>query len=91
MTVYRLRKEGLHWREIGGEAVVVDVPESLYLGANPTGTLLWGELAQGATSDALAALLVERYGIDVDRAREDVNRFLAALQDRKLLEVVTDG
>lgn len=88
MTVYRLRQDGLRWREIAGEAVVVDVPSSTYLSANPAGTLLWAELAEGATTQELSAKLVERFGIDVARAHEDAERFVAGLLDRGLVEAV---
>jgi hypothetical protein len=90
MTRWRLRSEGLQWREIDGETVVVDVPESLYLAANPAGTLLWGALAEGASVAALAALLVDTYGIDRERAEADAVAFVARLAERKLV-VETDA
>ena len=85
MSSWRLRPEGLQWREIGGETVVVDIPESLYLAANPTGTLLWQALAEGASEASLSAKLVAAYGIDPDRAVADVRAFLEALSERKLV------
>jgi Coenzyme PQQ synthesis protein D (PqqD) len=87
MTVYRLRRDGLHWREIAGEAIVLDVPASLYLSANPAGTLLWNELAEGATRDRLAGRLMEEYDIARDRAERDVDAFLAGLSERGFLDV----
>jgi hypothetical protein len=86
VTVYRLRADGLSWREIAGETVVVDIPASVYLTANGSGTALWNELADGATREALIRTLVERYGVDADRAAGDVDRFLRTLAERDLLE-----
>ena len=91
MSQYRLRPEGLQWREIGGEAVVVDVPASLYLAANRSGTLLWNELAGGATREQLAERLSLEYGIDRERAQADVDAFLALLLERGLLEVSVEA
>ena len=86
MTVYRLRSAGLQWREIAGETVVLDVPSSLYLNANASGSVLWAELVRGATEAELAARLVADFGIDAGRAAEDVAAFLAALDAHGLLE-----
>jgi Coenzyme PQQ synthesis protein D (PqqD) len=86
MTRYRLRPEGLSWREIQGEVVAVDVSSSTYLSANDSGTLLWQALADGATRDELAALLVERFELEPEQAGEDVDAFVAQLRAQGLLE-----
>jgi Coenzyme PQQ synthesis protein D (PqqD) len=86
VTRYRLRPEGLSWREIQGEVVAVDVPTSTYLSANDSGTLLWQALAGGATRDELAALLVERFELEPEQAGEDVDAFVAQLRAQGLLE-----
>lgn len=86
MTVYRLRGSGLQWREIDGETVVLDIPSSVYLSANASGSVLWAELARGATEAELAARLVADFGIDAGRAAEDAAAFLAALDAHGLLE-----
>lgn len=83
--VVRLREEALVWREIDGELVAVDVGASTYLGANPSGTILWQLLADGASRQQLADALVERFGIDADRARADADAFVDSLDSRGLL------
>ncbi len=90
MTTYRLRRDGLQWRQLGDETVVVDIPESLYLSANSAGTLLWDALAQGATHEELSTLLVQEYGIGLERAHDDVSAFLESLRGRGLLEPLDD-
>ena len=82
---FKLRDEALHWRQIEDEVVAVDMKTSAYLGANPAGALLWEALADGATKDALANLLVERFSIDESRAAADVDAFLAQLDEAGLL------
>jgi Coenzyme PQQ synthesis protein D (PqqD) len=86
MTVYRLRSTGLQWREIHGETVVLDVPSSLYLSANGSGSLLWAELERGATVPALAARLVAAFRIDADRAAEDAQAYVDSLSEWGLVE-----
>jgi Coenzyme PQQ synthesis protein D (PqqD) len=81
----QLRSDELSWRQVDGEIVAVDVAASAYLSANPAGAILWQMLAEGTTRDALAARLVETFGIEHERADADVGAFLAALASRNLL------
>jgi hypothetical protein len=81
----RLRTNELEWREIEDEVIAVDVRTSTYLSANDSGMLLWRELAEGTTREALVHRLVEAYGIETEEAEADVDRFLDDLRSRELL------
>ena len=85
MTELRLRVDDLHWREIDGEVIALEVRGSTYVAANGAGTLLWRALADGTTPDELADQLVRAYGIDRERAAADIEHFLAQLRDQGLL------
>jgi hypothetical protein len=86
MQGLQLRSGELSWRAVDGEIVAVDVASSAYLSANAAGAILWQMLADGTTRDALAARLVETFGIARDRAKADVDAFLHDLSARGLLE-----
>jgi hypothetical protein len=86
LSTLRLRQEGLTWRLIDDELVAVDVEGSTYLSANPSASLLWGALADGATHIELVDRLVERYGIEQQQAESDVDAFLEDLTAKGLLE-----
>ena len=66
--------------------IAIDVRDSTYLTANDSGALIWAALAAGTTREALAANLVDAYGIDADAAAADVERFLNDLRERGLLD-----
>jgi coenzyme PQQ synthesis protein D (PqqD) len=85
MTV-KLRNDRVRWREIDTEVVAVDIDSSTYLSTNGSGALLWLELAQGTTRDALVERLAQAYLIDAGRAEADVDSFLAELRGQGLLE-----
>lgn len=85
MTV-KLRQDRVHWREIDEEVIAVDVDSSTYLSTNGSGALLWLELAQGTTRDALVERLAQAYLIGSERAESDVDAFLAELSGQGLLE-----
>ena len=82
----RLRSDALEWRQTGDEVVVLDLARSEYLLVNHSGAQLWGLLADGASVGEMAARLVERYGLGLGEAEADVELFLAALDQRRLLE-----
>ena len=86
MRVLRLRPERLEWRRVDGEVIAVDLEASTYLSANESAAPLWEALAQGTTRDDLIERLTGAAGIDRDQAAGDVDDFLDALADRRLLD-----
>ena len=82
----RLKVDAVEWREVEGEVVALDVGASEYVSANKAGAVLWHELASGATREQLAAALTARFAIDETTAARDVDRFLADLSARDLIE-----
>jgi hypothetical protein len=82
----QLRSEGLDWRDFEGEIVALDLREAEYFAVNRSGAVLWQAVAQGATRQQLTALIVERFGLGEEKAAADVERFVADLERRGLLE-----
>ena len=87
----RLRTEGLNWREIDGEVVVLDVDRSHYLNLNPTGSAIWLMLAEGATEPELVDRLTQEFEVDEQTAGNDVTSFLAACRQNGLLAATGDA
>ncbi len=82
----RLRADRLEWRAVGEEIVALDVTESTYLAVGPVGAAMWPRLAEGAQVDELVGVVVERFEVDGDTARRDIDAFLDELAARDLLE-----
>ncbi len=85
-TELRLRKEALEWRAVEGEVIALDLKGSRYLAANRTAALLWPKLASGAAVEELVDDLTDAFGIDESVARRDVEAFIAALDERELIQ-----
>lgn len=81
----QLRERGLTWHAVGSDVVVLDLEGSLYLKVNGSGRLLWDLLAEGCDVHALTQELIDRYGVDEQRAVADVAEFLDELRRRDLL------
>lgn len=83
---YGVRQQDLSWREVDGEVVVLDLASSTYFSLNGSGAVLWGALVDGADTDALAQLLVERYGLAPDVAAVDAAAFLESCVARGIVQ-----
>jgi hypothetical protein len=81
----QLRQADLTWQTVGDDLVVLDLAGSVYLKLNGSAKVLWEALAEPRTADDLRDALIERYGIDHERAVGDVAKFLDDLRARDLL------
>jgi hypothetical protein len=81
----RVRDDGVVWREVDDDVLILEMETGTYLNLNGSGKLLWLALTEGISSDRLPSLLVKSYGIPEERAREDAAAFVAALQARSLV------
>jgi coenzyme PQQ synthesis protein D (PqqD) len=82
----RLSVDDVVWRDVGDELVVLELSTTTYLTLNGTAKDLWESVAGTTTVAALIELLVERYEITPELAGTDVAEFLAALDERNLLD-----
>jgi len=71
---------------VEGEAVLLDLEGRRVLGLNPVGSFVWGLLDGSRAPTDLAGAVAARFGIGADRARADVDAFLADLHGRGLID-----
>jgi hypothetical protein len=88
MTEHLRLREGVHWREAEGQVIALDLSGGLYLTINRSGAALWPMLQEGATRDDLVNRLAGEFELPPERARADVDAWLAALDAQHLLERV---
>ena len=80
-----MRDAELHWREIDGEIVALELRSERYLHANAAAAALWPLLVAGTSLQELAAALVERFGVDPNAAAADAASFVAWLREERLV------
>jgi hypothetical protein len=79
------------WRVVDGEAVIVHADSSAYYGLNSTGTIIWEAIATAPLAlEEIAARLSERYGLEREAVRADVEAFVASLGGEGLLVEAAD-
>ena len=87
----RLRvRDGVVFKELDGESVLLDLSSGTYFGLNDTGTCLWQDLTESQDLDAAVCRLLERFDIDLATARADATRLIATLVEKRLLASAED-
>ncbi len=85
-SMHYCRRADLDTSEAGDRAIVYDPDSGAATILNPTGSLLWGCLAEPSTEDELVAAVKSRFaGVEDAVARRDVFNFLGSLKTAALV------
>ncbi|HET7221134.1 MAG TPA: PqqD family protein [Vicinamibacterales bacterium] len=76
------------FRNLDGEAVLLDLGSGTYFGLNEVGTRIWQMIESGHDTPAIVDAIAAEYAADPATIAVDVARLLDELQSRRLL--VTD-
>src|SRR5262245_20840847 len=79
------------FRELGGEAVILDLKTERYLGLDETGTRMWRLLTESDSIQEAYAVLLDEYDVEPDRLRRDLVGFVEELSNHGLIEIVQAG
>jgi len=77
---------GVHARRFGDEVVLVDVRRGVYFSLNDVGSLVWNELAAGASIDGAIGAVVATFLVDETTAHADAYALVDELVSAGLLE-----
>ena len=87
----RLRvRDGVVFKRLDDESVLLDLRSGTYFGLNDTGTCLWQGLSELQNVDAAVRGLLETFEVDRATARADAVRLIALLVERRLLVSIDD-
>ncbi len=79
--------EGLLFRELEGEAVLLDLNSGEYFGLDEVATQMWLLLTRHGTVDASYRELLTRYEVAPEQLRSDLLTFVDELLSLRLLEI----
>lgn len=87
------RNSSLVSREVAGETIVVPICKGVgdldsVFTFNPVGRSLWRLLENGHSVEELTNWVVKHYEVDAKQASDDVQRYLAELQEAGLIRTV---
>lgn len=81
----RLRTTDISARTIGGETIVLDLPNSQYFAITGVGSRVFELLGEERSMDDLVTTIVAEYDVDEPTARRDVGVFVDRLRQAQLL------
>ena len=73
------------FRDLEGEAVLLDLASGRYFGLNPVATRIWVQLNDGTSVDGVIAAIIEEFDGDPDEIARDVAALVEELASRGLL------
>jgi hypothetical protein len=82
--VFRVSPDAI-FRDLDGEAVVLDLGRGHYFGLNAVATRIWRLIEEGAPVGRIVATLASEYEADPAVIETDVDRLIEALESRGLL------
>jgi hypothetical protein len=73
------------FRDLNGEAVLLDFGTGRYFGLNPVGTRVWTLLTEGAAVSAIVGIIGAEFDAPLDEIAADVEGLLSELTARGLV------
>lgn len=89
MPELRLSPDVLY-RDLEGQAVILDLSSGLYFGLNDVGTRIWTLMAEGLDISAIVQALAREFDADVSTIERDVRDLVDVLKSRNLISSTTD-
>ena len=78
---------GVMFRDLDGEAVVLEIESGRYFGLNETGTRMWLLLQEHGSVEQVLRDLLNEYDVTEERLRRELLSFIETLSSQRLLQV----
>lgn len=88
-TLYR-RADGAASAVVDGDTVILSPSDMRYHALNSTAAAIWDELTEPRSLDTIVTNLSERYEVDVDTCRADVQACLATMTELGVVSSPSD-
>jgi hypothetical protein len=75
------------FRELEGEAVLLNLDTGIYFGLNQVATRMWRLMEQHGQLDAVRDAIVGEFDVTASAAERDLVALVAALQEKGLVQV----
>ena len=73
------------FRDLAGEAVLLNLATGTYFGLDPVGTRVWQLIGEDGTTETVLEALLAEYEVDEGTLRSDVEALIRALLEKGLL------
>jgi len=73
------------FRDLAGEAVLLNLATGMYFGLNEVGTRIWHLIADHGSTDEIIESILAEYEVDEAQLRKDVDALIQQLLDKGLV------
>lgn len=80
-----VRNNNIIWREVKGEAVLLNPQEGRYFGLTKVACSFWDKVDGERTTGEIIDLLLKEYEVEKDVLTKDINELIDSLESGKLL------
>jgi hypothetical protein len=82
--------DGVIWRDVGGDVVVLNVEAGVYFGIDGSGSQMWRELAEHGSVEKTLESLQQQFDVEPDELRHDLDDLLDKLVQKGLVQVIAE-
>lgn len=83
--------EDVVFRNLEGEAIILNLATGIYFGLDTVGTRMWTLLAESASVQRVVDTICEEYDVEPDTAERDVLDLLNQLIEKGLVQLQASG
>lgn len=80
-----VRNEEIVWRNLEGEAVLLNPNSGKYYGLNEVGCSFWEKVDGKNSLETIIDLLLEEYDVEKQTLQQDINELVRDLEERKII------
>jgi hypothetical protein len=75
------------FRDLEGEAVILNLATGNYYGLDPIGTRIWALIQERGRVDAILDAILDEYEVEPELGKQDLLRLLGELESKGLIEI----
>jgi hypothetical protein len=83
--------DGVIWRDVGGDVVILNVEAGVYFGIDGSGSQMWRELAEHGSVEKTLASLQQQLDVAPDELKRDLDDLLDKLVQKGLVQVIAEA
>ncbi|MGM0652836.1 MAG: PqqD family protein [Bacillota bacterium] len=80
-----VRNEDIVWRNLEGEAVLLNPHSGKYYGLNEVGCSFWEKVDGKSSLESIVELLLEEYDVDRGTLEQDLEELVQELEKREII------
>ena len=85
MKKYCINKNEVAWRDLDGEAVILDLKTDTYFSLDKIGTQIWKKMTEKSGINDLVSLITSSYDVLAKEAEMDVKELISGLKKTGLI------